>query len=238
MPDFTPSPQDPLAEQPPHSVTDSDTNELKPVTEEKSQETEDIVIVPCISDSVTFTSFEQMEAQLSAINRLTPADESYVTYSVLNTSKMKYYYTPQYYWAGRPFDLDKSQTSPTDMVKDVRNYTLTRVEVSPNFFIYTYELEGSPGYLKYTISRIPEDDPLADIEARYGHLRNENDWLMVYASKCENAFYVLDEKYLVGVSLSIDLLDFHNIPSESYRFILSHLSHIERTYFMSDTVVK
>jgi hypothetical protein len=61
---------------------------------------------------------------------------------------------------------------------------------------------------------------------------------MVYASKCENAFYVLDEKYLVGVSLSIDLLDFYNIPSESYRFILGNLSDIERTYFMSDTVVK
>ena len=143
----------------------------------------EIVLLPCIDNGVTFTSLSEMKEQLTAMKALPVTDARYEEYAVLNTQELQYYYQPNL----------------------PEEFELVHVEVFPNLFIYTYEIPGKTGIVDVHISRIPESDPLLDIEKVTKQLRWKG-YVFTGNTNWADLYFAAPGGYLVRFSASKDLL--------------------------------
>ena len=145
-------------------------------------------LLPCISDTVYFSSQNEMTQQLKTMSLLTPADEQYDSYALLNTETLSYYYAPK--------------------PSFVAEYDFEISWVTPKFIYYAYETKDDSGSIEFEFCRIPSEDPLLQIEQRYGLLREDG---MIFVPNQHTMYFVVDDSYIawvrVGGSLDTGTLD-------------------------------
>lgn len=153
-----------------------------------SEQTEDFEILPCVSESIYFSSQREMTQQLNAIRSISSSDERYATYSVLNAQNLSHYYAPS-----------------SAIVSD---YDFEISRINPNFLWYVYNTKDKGGSIEFEICRIPADDPLLEIEQRYGQQRQNG---IVAVPHRHEVYFVIDDAYLgivrTGGSLSTGTLE-------------------------------
>jgi hypothetical protein len=137
----------------------------------------DVPLLPCIDDTIYFSSQEQMTQQLRAIHALSPSDADYNTYAALRPQELTHYYA-----------LRLTIDSPR---------ALAAAWIDPDAIYCKYHYVSTPSaFAEYRISRVPSDDPLAEIEQQYSIPRR--DGMVVIPDACM-AYFVLDDVYLASV---------------------------------------
>ena len=155
---------------------------------EEIEETEEIVLLPCLYQQMTFTSLSEMKEQLSAIKTLSADDERYEEYAVLNIQDLEYYYQPNL---------------PSE-------YQLVTAELLPNLIIYTYEIPEKPGMVQVTISRVWEEDPLIDVE-QVTQQRRYNGYVYTRNHRYTDIYFTIGGGYVVQVAVSMELFEANNV---------------------------
>jgi hypothetical protein len=145
-------------------------------------------LLPCISNEVYFFSQNEMTQQLKTMRLLTPSDEQYNTYSALNTEALTSYYMPKpSFVAGYDFEISW---------------------INPKFIYYAYETKDDRGSIEFEFCRIPTEDPLSQIEQRYGIRREDG---TIFIPHQHTLYFVVDGSHLglvrVGGSLDTGTLD-------------------------------
>ena len=141
--------------------------------------TEEIPLLPCVDDTMHFSSQKQMTQQLRAIHALSLSETDYSTYAVLRPQELTHYYA-----------LRLMIDSPM---------TLAAAWIDPDAIYCKYHyIQTDSAFAEYRISRIPADDPLAEIEQQYGIPRQ--DGLVVIPDELM-AYFVLDDAYLACVRI-------------------------------------
>ena len=145
-------------------------------------------LLPCISNTVYFSSQNEMTQQLKTMRSLSLSDEQYETYSALSTAALSHYYA-----------LDPIVVS---------DYDFATSWINPKFIFYAYETKDKSGYIEFEYSRVSTDDPLLQIEQRYG-IRRENN--VIFVPHQHTTYFVIDGSYLglirVGGSLDTGTIE-------------------------------